>query len=193
VKNAIACLRPGAALLACAIVCGGLSSCSKPARDASAPGASASAVTKASAKPDSSCDTCRARMCSGDAQQVENLAAGCLKTPDSKLVSNPDPNFIRDCTAAVTCAYQHDCGYDAAKGPVHCYCGSRGLDECIKDGPAADAPCVPEWKAATRGKTHMEILERFSETAYPSGWAFALIECDRDRCGARSEVGRCTP
>jgi hypothetical protein len=28
---------------------------------------------------------------------------------------------------------------------------------------------------------------------YPSGWAFNLLECDRDRCGEKSAIGRCTP
>jgi hypothetical protein len=139
------------------------------------------------------CDRCRETLCAEGSTVGANLVAGCFKKPDPKLVPNPDPKFTQDCKAAVECAFKHDCGYDAATGPVHCYCGSRLVDECLAQGPAADAPCVAEWKAATRSTSNAEILERFSLIEYPSGWAFNLLECDRDRCGAKSSVGRCTP
>jgi hypothetical protein len=169
-----------------------LNACSRRASDQ--PAASNELVkTELSAAATASCEACRAQSCNAASYQGADIADGCLKAPDPKLVPHPDPNFIHDCKAAVECAYKHDCGYDPARGPVRCYCGSRALDECIKDGPADDAPCTAEWQAATRGKTRMEVLERFSEIEYPSGWAFALIECDRDRCGAGSAYGRCTP
>ncbi len=138
------------------------------------------------------CKLCRTKSCSETENSV-NLVAGCYEKPDPKLVPNPDANFTRDCQAVMKCAFAHDCAYDPALGPVHCFCGSRAVDECLKDGPADDAPCVAEWKAATRGKTTGEVLERFSLIEYPSGWAFNLLECDRDRCGPKSVVGRCTP
>ena len=106
---------------------------------------------------------------------------------------DPDPKFIADCTAVMRCAFEHDCGYDPVRGPVHCYCGSRAVDECKDSGPGPDAPCVAEWQAATRGKTNMEVLLRFDQVQYPSGWAFHLLQCDRERCGATSPIGRCTP
>jgi hypothetical protein len=141
-----------------------------------------------------SCDACRARSCSNtDGTGSTDLVAGCYKTPDPKLVPHPDAAFGHDCQAVMQCAFAHDCAYDAALGPAHCYCGSRAVDECLKDGPAPDAPCVAEWKAATRGTSHAEVLERMSLIEFPSGWAFNLLECDRDRCGPKSLVGRCTP
>jgi hypothetical protein len=140
------------------------------------------------------CDRCRAKACVGGSNSEGlDLAAGCFKTPGPKFVPSPDANFASDCKAAVDCAFKHDCAYDPSKGPVHCYCGSRAVDECITDGPAEDAACVAEWRAATRSTNNKEILQRFSQIDYPSGWAFHLLECDRDQCGARSDLGRCTP
>jgi hypothetical protein len=137
------------------------------------------------------CDECRARWCSKF--EGVDLVTGCFKAPDPKLVPNADPRFAADCTAVMKCAFKHNCAYDPARGPVHCYCGSRFVDECKDHGPAPDAPCVKEWQTATRGANHMEVLLRFDQIQYPSAWAFHLLECDRERCGASSPLGRCTP
>ena len=153
----------------------------------------ASAETPAKG-PGAACDQCRARSCVGGSNQEGlDLAAGCFQKPDPKFVPNPDAKFATDCKAAMQCAFEHDCAYDPATGPVHCYCGSRAVDECITEGPADDAPCVAEWTAATRSSKNTEILQRFSQIEYPSGWAFHLLECDRDQCGPRSPLGRCVP
>jgi hypothetical protein len=178
-----------AAMLASALGCGKSSDASggdKPAQ---------TAALEQPAKPESDCAKCRARSCAGDGANKESLdlAAGCFEKADPKFVPTPDAKFASDCKAAMDCAFKHDCAYDSAKGPVHCYCGSRAVDECVAQGPAEDAPCVAEWQAATRSQSNKEILERFSQIEYPSGWAFHLLECDRDYCGARSELGRCTP
>jgi hypothetical protein len=63
----------------------------------------------------------------------------------------------------------------------------------VATGPGPDAPCAEEWRRATRAKTHQEVVERFDKIFYPSGWAFAMLECDRDFCGAKNNTGRCTP
>jgi hypothetical protein len=54
-------------------------------------------------------------------------------------------------------------------------------------------PRQKEWRAATRSTDNIEIMHRFSKVEYPSGWAYHLLECDRDRCAAQSELGRCVP
>jgi len=142
-------------------------------------------------KPRSTCEACRTRWCSNF--EGVDLVAGCFKAPDPKIVPNPDPQFAADCGAVMRCAFEHDCAYDAARGPVHCYCGSRYVDECKLSGPTADAPCVKEWQAAARSKDNLEVLLRFDQVLYPSGWAFHLLQCDRERCGKTSPLGRCTP
>lgn len=139
------------------------------------------------------CDACRARYCTDYQRSGVDLVAGCAGKPDPKLAPNADAQFAKDCSAALTCALKHKCGYDALRGPVQCYCGSATLEDCEATGPAADASCGAEWKAATRGTTNAEILARFSELAYPSGWAFSMLECDRTYCGADSKWGTCTP
>ncbi len=139
------------------------------------------------------CEACRARYCTDYQRSGVDLLAGCAGKPDPKLVPNPDARFAQDCSAVLACAYKHKCGYDALRGPAQCYCGSASLEDCDASGPAADASCGAEWKAATRGATNAEILSRFSELAYPSGWAFSLLECDRTYCGPTSKWGVCTP
>lgn len=140
-----------------------------------------------------SCAVCRRTMCTDPAEHGADLVAGCLSRPDPKLVHDAEPRFIERCRAAVTCAFEHNCAYDPALGPVHCYCGSRSLEDCLRQGPAADAPCVSEWQAATGSANHIQVLERFSRIEYPSGWAFSLLECDRDHCGRGAVPGGCTP
>jgi hypothetical protein len=141
--------------------------------------------------PRSTCEACRARWCSNF--EGVDLVAGCFEAPDPKVVPNPDPQFAATCSAVMRCAFEHDCAYDAARGPVHCYCGSRHVDECKINGPALDAPCVKEWQAAARSQDNLEVLLRFDQVQYPSGWAFHLLQCDRERCGKSSPLGRCTP
>jgi hypothetical protein len=174
--------------------CNGLNSCAGTSGGASA-AEPAIDVAKASVTkgPDASCDLCRQRACTDVSEDHIDLVAGCFSKPDPKLTAHPDPQFPRDCKAVVDCAFKHDCAYDPAKGVEHCYCGSRAVDECLTEGPADDAPCVAEWEAATRSKKVSVVLERMSDSEYPSGWAVNLLQCDRDSCGPRSEIGRCTP
>jgi hypothetical protein len=196
-----------AAMLSVALVaslgCGG-----KPSRAAkqSKPGADVRPSTTAAApeptltedrpltkdeKLRAGCGKCRDRWCRNF--EGEDLLAGCFDKPNRKFVKDPYPEFNAHCKAVVDCAYKHNCAFNRARGPVHCYCGSRYVDECQSLGPADDAPCVAEWQAATRSKENMEVLLRFDQVAYPSGWAFHLLMCDRERCGDTSPLGRCTP
>ena len=178
----------------CALSCGG-SKTSEPAKTAVPPEATKPAALeqagKPAVKPRSTCEACRSRWCTNF--EGVDLVAGCFKAPDPKIVPDADPQFAADCTAVMRCAFEHDCAYDAARGPAHCYCGSRHVDECKADGPAPDAPCVKEWQAAARSQDNLEVLLRFDQVQYPSGWAFHLLQCDRERCGDNSPLGRCTP
>lgn len=184
-----------AVAFAAAFGCDRIASCSGgPKSEADQAAALDKAAASAQALPQASCAKCRELMCAkGSNDEDVDLAAGCLQKPDPRFAPNPDASFASDCRAVVECAFKHNCAYDPALGPSHCYCGSKLLDECLREGPADDAPCVAEWQAATRSKNNGEILERFSDSAYPAGWAFNLLECDRDRCGAKSSVGRCVP
>jgi hypothetical protein len=139
------------------------------------------------------CEGCKERFCRNYLGSGVDVLGGCLEKPNEQHGAKPDPSFVRDCTAVVKCAVEHKCAFDPNRGPVHCYCGSRFVDECKELGPAEDAPCVAEWKAATRGQTNMDVLLRFDQTAYPAGWAFHLLECMRDQCGEKGNYGRCLP
>jgi hypothetical protein len=182
--------------------CGALDSCSghsaaEQPKTPAAPQAAAVEEPKAPKAPPSlagpSCDACRLQWCANAEGDGVDILHGCYEKPDPKYQPNPDAQFAEQCKAVVECAYKNKCGFDPALGPVECFCGSNRVDECKDIGPAKDAKCVAEWTAATRGKTTMEVLQRFTNIEYPSAWAFHLIECDRDRCGAKSPYGRCTP
>jgi hypothetical protein len=143
--------------------------------------------------PPKSCEACRNRYCRDYRGEGVDLVAGCFEHVDRAKGAVADPAFNAACARVVQCAIEHDCATDPARGIAPCYCGSHAVDECIADGPAGDAPCVEAWKAATRGASNREILERMDKPEYPAGWAFHLLECDRDFCGSSSRDGRCTP
>ena len=160
---------------------------------AAAPAAQAIA-TQASppAPPPKSCEACRNRYCRDYRGEGVDLVAGCFEKVDRAHGALPDPAFNAACARVVQCAIEHGCATDRARGIAPCYCGSRAVDECLAEGPAVDAPCVQAWKDATRGASNREILERMDKPEFPAGWAFHLLECDRDFCGASSHDGRCT-
>jgi hypothetical protein len=162
---------------------------------AAAPRTATADVKSGASKHELSCEWCRINWCRADTNNGYDLFNVCYgnAAPDPKVVGQPDANFAKDCQAVMECSFEHDCAYSPIMGPSHCYCGSKELDDCVNTGPADDAPCVKEWQAAARTTDNTLILERMSELEYPSGWAFHLIECDRERCGARSPYGRCTP
>ena len=128
------------------------------------------------------CKACRESTCTNYKHLGYDVLNGCLDTVDStEGADKTDPRFNEDCVAVVRCATQTRCAQGSA-GPLGCYCGSKGVDDCIEIGPAADAPCIEEWKRAARTSDHHELLLRWSDLKYPTGWANLLIECDRDDC-----------
>lgn len=93
---------------------------------------------------------------------------------------DPDyPNFVMKCARVVHCALEHDCFSDPVTGGTGCYCGSADPDTCLIQGPAPDAPCAREWEAAARSDSKEEVAVRSADLAFPSAWAFFLLECLR--------------
>jgi len=135
------------------------------------------------------CGPCEAEHCSDylDADGFD-VAAGCFDATAmgdavrTSFGTITDPSFVQNCIDVVDCARRTGCGFETGPGIIQCYCGSAGVDVCQISGPAEGAPCVPEWQAATRGPNNTEVLLRSGDIAYPSGWAFYLLECDRDLC-----------
>jgi cysteine-rich repeat protein len=128
------------------------------------------------------CRPCEEEKCS-NYLEVLDLVAGCFEGhPSSDIVADPDPMFAQNCVDAVNCARMNECGFDPTVLVVDCYCGSNDVNVCMMDGPAGDAPCADEWRAATRGSTNAEVLFGLSELASPSGWAYLLLQCDVEQC-----------
>jgi cysteine-rich repeat protein len=103
-----------------------------------------------------------------------------------------DALFIQNCVDAVNCSFANNCAYDTTNIVNPCYCGAISVDTCNVSGPTATAPCRAQWEAATRGPTNTDVLLRISDTTYPSGWAYNVLECDATLCN-NSPLGDCTP
>jgi cysteine-rich repeat protein len=141
-------------------------------------------ATDCKSKTDNVCRACEEAACSNYQSQLD-LVAGCFNAmPDDTLVPIVDPQFSQDCIDAVDCARRTGCGFDVASPAVDCYCGSRGIDECIEKGPASDAPCVPEWQAATRVSSPGLVLAAIADLAVPAGWATYMLICDAEECAS---------
>jgi cysteine-rich repeat protein len=153
--------------------------------------------------PDETCDACREMWCT-DYTGVEGFDVwnGCLSQAmagdDARtlfsVVPTPDEmTFAQQCVDVVTCAYQSNCAYDAARGPAGpCYCGSRDNTMCMSMGPAPDAPCRAQWEAAARSTAVADVFAHAATLDYPAGWAFFLLECDTVFCDDTAS-GDCTP
>ena len=89
------------------------------------------------------------------------------------------------------CAVQNRCAY-GSNGAAQCYCGSATVDQCAQTGPV-DSPCLAQWQRATRSTDNNIIQLRFSDLAFPAGWATFLLECDRDLCDGTRNQGDCVP
>jgi hypothetical protein len=113
-----------------------------------------------------------------------DVVSGCFTAVNDTFgaMAN-DPTFLQQCMAVVDCAYQNGCG-GAPRGLSACYCGSADETSCIMNGPAEDAKCVPQIKAASRTELNTDISMRFSDFAYPLGWALNLLDCDHKYCAA---------
>jgi hypothetical protein len=113
-----------------------------------------------------------------------------METIDSSLgAMASDPTFLQECIDFLACAKTNNCAY-GPNGATDCYCGSATPDACIMNGPAADAKCVMQTRTAARTMDVALIPVRFSDLAYPIGWAYFLLECDRDFC--KTECGPST-
>lgn len=147
---------------------------------AGAPSSTASA--QAAAENRAACETCRARMCTDYKGSGVNLIDGCYTQVNTSQGADPtDPTFLADCQAVVACAQQHRCAL-SKDGAAGCYCGSADINDCIENGPAADSPCLEQWRRAARSRDHREVSLRFSDLKYPAGWANFVIECDVEDC-----------
>lgn len=132
----------------------------------------------------SACSDCRDENCRDYQGSGLDVFAGCFEAVDASSGADPnDPDFLQDCIDLVTCAQQNNCAY-GPNGPSTCYCGSASTDACITTGPAPDAPCVAQVQQATRSTSIIDIANRFTDLAYPSGWANYLLECDATECEA---------
>jgi cysteine-rich repeat protein len=143
--------------------------------------------------PQATCASCAAASCKmpdGDTQV--DLQAGCFSAINPAYGANTaDPAFIQDCIDTVACARQHGCGFTAQFQAAECYCGTNAGDACTTVGPAANAPCLAQWQRATRSMVNADVLNRFSDLAYPAGWAYFLIDCYRNSCNTAT-TGNCT-
>jgi hypothetical protein len=140
------------------------------------------AEDRASAEVTTECKACRETTCTNYRGLGYDVLNGCLDQVDpSEGADKSDSKFNDDCVAVVRCATKTRCAEGPA-GPLGCYCGSATVDDCIEVGPGADAPCGQEWRRAARTSDHHELMLRWSDLKYPTGWANLLIECDRDDC-----------
>jgi cysteine-rich repeat protein len=121
-----------------------------------------------------------------------NVVRGCFESVDVDNGADPsvDPAFIQHCIDVVTCARANGCGFTAAFQALDCYCGSNSAD-CLQAGPASDAKCTAQWRAATRTEVHADVMMRLDQIMYPSGWAYQLLDCYRRFCDSAA-VGNCT-
>jgi hypothetical protein len=130
------------------------------------------------------CAACRNANCRNFNGMGVDVVAGCLEAINPTLGAViPDANFISDCTALVSCAYNNDCAY-GPQGVAACYCGTTTADTCALSGPSADAKCMTEVQNATRSTSPNETSTQLADLALPSGWATFLLQCDKDFCAS---------
>lgn len=130
------------------------------------------------------CIACRDQNCRDYQGSGLDMVAGCFTKVDPSLGADAgDASFLQDCLDFVDCAQANQCAYDV-NGASDCYCGSATPDDCINIGPAADAKCVSETQKAARSTANADVTLRFSDLAYPIGWAYFLLECDSVFCDA---------
>jgi hypothetical protein len=129
------------------------------------------------------CTTCRRNNCT--AFNGIDLVSGCFTTPNADIGADPTiPDFIQKCIDTVVCAQTNGCGLDPILSGAGCYCGNKDIDTCNTGGPATDgsAKCVGQWQAAAGSASNPDVQARFSDFTYPSGWAYFLLDCDRQNC-----------
>lgn len=141
-------------------------------------------MTPLGGPPSAACMACRSTMCIDYQMSQIDLVAGCYTAVNSSLgAMADDATFNPECVAVVDCAYRNNCAA-GVRGLSECYCGSATDEACAMTGPAPDAKCVASIQAAARTTDNTELSMRFSNFAYPVGWAFFLLECDHSLCAA---------
>jgi cysteine-rich repeat protein len=129
------------------------------------------------------CAACRKSKCADFWGLGYNVVEGCLKKVDPQFDARADdPSFVSDCTAVLRCAYTKKCGFGTAD-TSECYCGTAAIEDCFSPLNAGNGPCKPEIEQACRSKNLDDISARYSDKAYPMGWAADLIDCDHLQCG----------
>lgn len=129
------------------------------------------------------CEKCVKAQCTS--YEELPILAGCMEQPQAFEGKEGDAAFIGQCVALVDCALAHRCSFnDPIRRSTACYCGSASSDQCNSLGPANDAPCLSEWRAASRSQVNSDVLGRFSDFSYPSAWAYFLLECYDLKCSA---------
>jgi cysteine-rich repeat protein len=137
-----------------------------------------------------SCEQCRAGNCTDF--QGENLVDGCFTAINPEFGADAgDPVFIQQCVNVVTCARANNCAYGSEVGPLACYCGSSSQESCLVDGPAANAACGAEWRAAARSTINTDVFGSLSDLSKPIAWAYYMLDCDRTSCNSPT-TGDCT-
>jgi hypothetical protein len=132
--------------------------------------------------PSEACKTCRNTNCRDYQGSGLDLVRGCTETIIEDLgASASDATFLQQCKDYLACAKTNNCAY-GPNGASDCYCGSADANTCIMNGPASDAKCVTQTYAAARSMDIAQIPVKFSDLSLPIGWAYYLLECDRDHC-----------
>lgn len=131
---------------------------------------------------DDACNKCQNEKCA--AWMGIDLVDGCFNKINSEFGADAsDPFLIQSCSDLVDCAFEHGCGFTKERQLFECYCGSNSQDDCVVNGPAADAPCKQELLTAAKAAEHNEAYVRLTDLAYAVGWANFLLECYREDCG----------
>jgi hypothetical protein len=130
------------------------------------------------------CEKCQESMC----RNVESVdvVSGCFEkvNPDAGADAD-DATFIPQCIEMVNCGLRNDCWFDKDAGVEGCYCGSASKATCMTTGPAEGAPCVSQWRAATRASSNADVWNNMADFKYPLNWGYKLLECYRDKCAAQ--------
>lgn len=129
------------------------------------------------------CEQCQQRECTVF-EQVD-LVGGCFRKVDTSFGADAaDMRFVADCIALADCAVRKGCAFQGELVFRPCYCGSATADACDSEGPAADAPCLAEFRKAARAESHVGVVMNWSDLQYPVTWAYKLFECTQQRCAA---------
>jgi cysteine-rich repeat protein len=139
-------------------------------------------------RTDDPCRKCEEMHCR-DYQGID-LLAGCFedKPPAEAVPKKPQPGeFSGPCKTLLQCSRVHMCSaMNVSLDP--CYCGSAEPSMCTMMGPGPDSACKDEVFSATMTNQPDQVAVRLSDPAFPSAYAYYLVQCDQEFCKAE-----CTP